>query len=194
MNRSEKFKSKVYHSSTLIVSISVLVIMCTATPVASRAQSEDSIDFQFGRYVIPTLLGTWAGGAVGAIGGAVLVLDGSEASIDEVLLVGAATWSLSIVGGITGAMIVGHDKWRIATYGALGHIGLVGALTLITMSFDSDATRITAFAYVLTYPFVTMAIASRVDRSYSKRAVSIAVTPLNTGGQLKPGLSLRINL
>ena len=148
---------------------------------AVYAQSEDAQPINYGRYLVPTLIGSGVGlVAGGLIGSRVIDEPGSSP------VAGLATLAFSapfyVIGGITGAALFGYDRKKIVLYNTVLHSAIPGALLLSSQYVHGDAFEIAAASYLILTPFITSIISYLLDRSHANNHASIQtfsyVTPI----------------
>ncbi len=168
------------------------------TPATFR--QDDPVDYRFGRYFGPALLGTIGGSMAGAITGLVMIRihEGEMLTIEDWDTFDAVAYLSgfylgAVAGGIAGAALVGTDKTKIVLYSLLGHLIVAATVTGAVFALREHGGQYPILAYAVTLPVITMVIASRVDRAYAKRkaAVQLNLSVIPGPQQRGVGLSLR---
>jgi len=170
----------------------------TYAPVLSHG--DDEVDYRFGRYFGPAIFGTFGGSMVGVLTGVALIRlhEGDSPTIvdwdtfDGVAFI-SGYYLGAVMGGIAGAALVGTDKNKIILYGLLGHFVVAATVTGAALALREHGGAIPILVYAVTLPFITMGIASRVDRAYAKRkaAAQLRLSVIPGPEQRGLGLSLR---
>ena len=144
----------------LLAGLCWLLISCSV-----YAQSEDARPINYGRYLVPTLIGSGIGLVAGGLIGSQVIDEPGSSPV-----AGLATLAFSapfyVIGGIAGAALSGYDRKKIVLYNTVLHSAIPGALLLSGQYVHGDTFDIATGSYLIITPFITSTISYLIDRSH----------------------------